>query len=299
VNRRAGHGGGCISGYTAAMPLRSRRAVLSAIATLAVTGCAADGGRWATHAPASSVIVDHRAWQLFLDRHTFVDAYGVTRVAYAAVPAADRELLDEYVAGLERVPVGELNRSEQLAYWLNLHNALMLRVVLGGLIARSPDEIDLGGGFARGPWRATLARVAGAPVSLDGIRASALRPVFKDPRWHYGLCDATLGGPALPRAAFEGDDVDRALEDAAIAYVNHPRAVRVEAEGLRLNAFWRRNLADFGGSEAAVLSHLASYADRELRVELRPGRPVAWMDDRRLNEWPGPFVAPLSRGTSG
>lgn len=281
------------------MSLRSRRALLSAIAVLAVASCAADGGRWTAHTPASTVIVDHRAWQLFLDRHTFIDAYGVTRVAYAGVPAADRELLDEYVAGLERVPVDKLNRSEQLAYWLNLHNALMVRVVLGGLIARSPDEIDLGGGLARGPWRATLARVAGAPVSLEGIRTAALRPVFNDPRWHYGLCDATLGGPALPRAAFEGDGVDRALEDAAIAYVNHPRAVRVEAEGLRLNAFWRRNLGDFGGSEDAVLSHLASYADRELRAELRPGRPVAWMDDRRLNEWPGPFVAPPTRGASG
>lgn len=271
------------------MPQVSRRSVVSALGALAVAGCTSGAdGRWAAHTPASSAGVDHRAWQLFLDRHTFIGADGVTRVAYADVPVTDRELLEQYVAGLERVPVGQLNRAGQLAFWLNLHNALMVRVVLGRLIARSPDEIDLGGGFARGPWTATLARVGGAAVSIEGIRGSALRPVFKDPRWHYGLCDATLGGPALPRAAFHADGVDRALEDAAIAYVNHPRAVRIEAEGLLLNAFWRRNLADFGGSEAAVLSHVAAYADRELRAELQPGRPVAWMDDRRLNEWPGP-----------
>ena len=62
--------------------------------------------------------------------------------------------------GLERVPVDRLARAEQLASWLNLHNALLVRVVLDHLFARSPDDIDLGGAFSRGPWTATLARVA-------------------------------------------------------------------------------------------------------------------------------------------
>lgn len=275
------------------MQRRSRRSVLLAVGAIAVgppllVGCDTPRpGRWAGHAPGSDAIVDHRAWQLFLDRHTFTGADGVTRVAYASVPVVDRELLDDYLAGLQRVPVKRLDRPQQLAFWLNLHNALMVRVVLDHLIARSPDDINLGGSFSRGPWGATLARVEGAGVSLGSIRTVALRPVFQDPRWHYGLCDASLGGPALPRTAFQGESVDREIEDAAIGYVNHPRAVRVEDGTLLLNAFWRRNLADFGGSASAALSHIAAYADRELRAELQPGRTVRWMDDHRLNEWPG------------
>lgn len=271
------------------MTPRSRRLfLLAALGTLPVAACAAaDPGAWAAHTAGSPATVDHRAWQLFLDRHSFKGADDVTRVAYAAVPGTDRELLDQYVAGLQRVPVGRLDRAEQLAFWLNLHNALMVRLVLDHLIARSPDDIAIGGAFAHGPWTATLARVAGEPVSLQAIRTQALRPVFRDPRWHYGLCDASLGGPALPRSAFHGPTVDRALEDAAIAYVNHPRAVRIEADALVLNAFWRRHRDGFGGSDAAVLDHIAVYADRELRAELHPDRPIRWMDDRRLNEWPG------------
>lgn len=274
------------------MPRRTRRSILIAMVATGVpllpAGCGASGSaRWAGHAAGSDAIVDHRAWQLFLDRHTFSGADGITRVAYAEVPVADRELLADYLTGLQRVSVRRLDRPEQLAFWLNLHNALMVRVVLDHLIVRSPDEIDLGGAFSRGPWSATLARIDGAAVSLESIRTTALRPVFQDPRWHYGLCDASLGGPALPRAAFAGPSVDRALEDAAIAYVNHPRAVRIEDGTLLLNAFWRRNLGDFGGTQAAALAHVAAYADRELRAELQPGRPVRWMDDRRLNEWPG------------
>lgn len=272
------------------MPSRNRRVILLTLASLPLAACAngtgGGAGAWAAHTAGSVATVDHRAWQLFLDRHSFAGADGVTRVAYAEVPGTDRELLEQYVVGLERVPVGRLDRSEQLAFWLNLHNALMVRVVLGRLIVRSPDEIDLGGPFARGPWSATLARVDGVPVSLAAIRNAALRPVFRDPRWHYGLCDATLGGPSLPRTAFAGATVDRALEDAAIAFVNDPRAVRVEGDTLVLNAFWRRYRDDFGGSNAAVLDHVAVYADRELRAELHPGRTIRWIDDRRLNEWP-------------
>ena len=113
---------------------RSRRFLLAGLgaaglgaATLA--GCGPAGGdRWAHHAPGSPATVDHRAWQLFLDRRTFVGADGVTRVAYAEVTPADRDMLAEYVAGLERVPVERLARAEQLAFWLNLHNALIVLV---------------------------------------------------------------------------------------------------------------------------------------------------------------------------
>lgn len=270
------------------MPSPSRRTVILALGAASLAGCAPPArDAWSAHTPGSAATVDHRAWQLFLDRHSFAGADGVTRVAYAEVPRADRELLDQYLAGLQRVPVGRLDRAEQLAFWLNLHNALMVRVVLDHLIARSPDEIDLGGPFTRGPWTATLATVDGRSVSLRAIRGEALRPVFRDPRWHYGLCDATLGGPSLPRLAFHGPTVDRALEDTAIAFVNHPRAVRVEADALVLNGFWRRYRDGFGGTDAAILDHIAVYADRELRAELHPRRPIRWIDDRRLNEWPG------------
>ena len=36
-----------------------------------------------------------------------------------------------------------------------------------------------------------------------------------------------------------------------------------------------------------MLAHIAAYADRDLRADLQPARGLRWMDDRRLNEWPG------------
>ncbi|NQW10523.1 MAG: DUF547 domain-containing protein [Alphaproteobacteria bacterium] len=267
------------------MMIPSRRLLLFALG-MALSGCAvsADPSVLSRYRPGSAEKLDHRAWQLFLDRNTVVGADGVTRVNYAEVPAADREMLTEYLRALQAVRLDRLDRAEQLAFWLNLHNAAVVRLVLDHLIVSSPDDIDLGGPFADGPWQADILAVMGQRVSLASIRRSALTPLFHDPRWHYGLSDATLGAPSLPRLAFDGTTIDRALEDAAIAFVNHPRAIRIEGDGLVLSAFWRRYMDDFGGGLAGVLAHIGLYADRDVRVALQPGKPVRWVDDRRLNE---------------
>ena len=130
--------------------------------------------------------------------------------------------------------------------------------------------------------------MSGRSLSLDGIRGEVLAPVFRDPRWHYGLCDGTLGAPSLSRRAFVGADVDRRLEDAAIAFIGHPRAVdlpRDRPDAVRLNALWRRHMADFGGSLDGVLASIDLYAVPELRAGLRERSEVVWMDDRRLNDF--------------
>ena len=265
-----------------------RRRLLAALAVLPVAACAGGPGAevWRHHVPRSTQTVDHRVWQVFLDRNTRDFPDGITRVDYTRVPSADRELLSAYIREQSMVSVTLLSRREQLAYWLNLHNAMVVRLILDHLIVRSPDEIETDSVFARGPWATPLVQVEGRPVSLDAIRREVLAPVFRDPRWHYGLCDATLGAPSLPRRAFVGEDVDRRLEDAAIDYIGHPRAVDV-ASGrpgvIRLNSLWRRNMQDFGGTLQAVFASIDLYAEADLRAVLSRDPEVVWMDDRRLN----------------
>lgn len=266
-----------------------RRRLLAALAALPVSACAGGPGAgiWRRHDPASRRRVDHRVWQVFLDRNTGDWPDGITRVDYARVSTTDRELLDAYIREQEAVPVASLSRREQLAFWLNLHNALVVRLILDHPLVGSPDDIEGGGLFSRGPWQVPAAVVADRPVSLEGIRGEVLAPVFRDPRWHYALCDGTLGAPSLSRRAYGGDDLDRRLEDAAIDYIGHPRAVDPAPERpgtVRLNALWRRHMADFGGGIEGVFASIDLYAESELRAVLRATPAVIWMDDRRLND---------------
>ena len=239
---------------------------------------------WPAATPNSTVTVDHRAWEVFLSRHAFDRGDGVTLVAYADVPMVDRELLDSYLAALQAVEIENLNRSEQLAFWLNLHNAIVVRIILDHPIVSSPDQIRSRGLFARGPWDAALLSVGGRRLSVRGLKRDVLRPGFRDPRWHYGLCEATIGGPALTLRPFVGATVDRALDDAAIAFVSSPRAVALEGDAQLLNALWRRHETDFGGDLGAVLAHIRLYAPLSLRQALSVDRETRWIDDRRLNE---------------
>jgi len=274
------------------MPSRRTLLAASLAASLAVPLAAcvttAPARDWTAYSPGSATRVDHRAWEVFLSRHAVpaTDGQGdaVTLVDYARVPAADRELLDEYIAGLARTDPATLDRAEQLAYWINLHNALVVRLVLDHPIVSSPDEIEIGGLLDNGPWRTTLIEVVGRPVSIRGIVETALRPVFRDPRWHYALSEATIGGPTLRRDPYLGAEIDGQLEEAALDYVGSARAVSIVGEAQHLNDLWRRNMIDFGGNQAGVIANIQLYAPSDVRQELQPDRPTVWTDDRRLNE---------------
>jgi len=63
--------------------------------------------------------------------------------------------------------------------------------------------------------------------------------------------------------------IDERLEAAAIAFVNHPRGVLLEGSHLTVSSLYDWDVADFGGSEAAVLRHLLACATPGLAMRLQ------------------------------
>lgn len=222
--------------------------------------------RWLDHDPGSMRVVDHGPWEQFLLRYLRVDADGIHRIAYAEVDAADRALLDGYLDHLAGLPIARLNRDEQMAYWINLYNALVVRLVLDHYpvasirdIARQPD----------GPWNLELITIDGVPVSLNDIQHRILRPIWRDPRVHYALNCGAIGCPNLQPVPFEGEHLDRQLTEAAMAYVNDARCIRFDDRRLVVSSIFRWYRDDFGGSDRDVISHLMAYAEPELALTLQ------------------------------
>ena len=181
-------------------------------------GIAAPGARlisthWLQNDSGSSVQLDHSAWSRFLAIYLFPGNDGVNRVAYGRVSAADKALLDGYIEMLVASPVSHLSRPEQLAYWINLYNAVTMRVVLQHYPVRSIREVD-GGLFGTGPWDAKLVTVEGERLSLDDIEHGILRPVWHDPRIHYAINCASISCPKLQPIAFTAGNVERLLDEA-------------------------------------------------------------------------------------
>jgi hypothetical protein len=214
--------------------------------------------RWAVYDPASAARIDHAPWTAFLERYLVPGA--VNRLRYAAVTAADRQRLDAYVAGLAALPISRYRRAEQLAYWINLYNALTVQLVLRYYPIHSIRDIDISPGLlAFGPWDKDLIAVEGQRLTLNDIEHRILRPIWNDPRLHYVLNCASLGCPNLAPRAFAADDADRLLDQAAREFVN-TRAVEVRDGRLIVSSIYAWFTEDFGGDQAGVLAHLRRYA---------------------------------------
>lgn len=225
--------------------------------------------RWQAHDTASTQTVDHGKWDMLLKAYVKPDASGLNRFDYQHVSTADREALRRYIDGLGKVPVSKLNRPEQFAYWINLYNALTIDVVLAHLPVKSIRDIDISPGFlASGPWDKKLIAVEGIEVSLNDIEHRILRPIWRDPRVHYGVNCASVGCPNLLTEAYTGATIDQMLDVAARAYVNTPRGAKIDENGLTVSSIYVWFKDDFGGNDQGVIDHLKRYAKPDLRAAL-------------------------------
>lgn len=225
--------------------------------------------RWQEHDPASRVEIDHGRWNAFLSRYVSASADGINRVVYAEVTAADKSLLQSYIRSLGRVAVNGLNRPEQRAYWINLYNALTIKVVLDKYPVSSIRKINISPGFfSTGPWGKKLIEIEGEEVSLDDIEHRILRPIWKDPRLHYAVNCAALGCPSLLRRAFTAANAETLLDKGARDYVNHPRGATIRGKRLSVSSIYTWFKEDFGGTDLGVIRHLRVFAKPGLRQAL-------------------------------
>jgi len=225
---------------------------------------------WQVNLPSSPTIVDHSAWNSILGKYVINDApSGINRFRYAAVTTADRRLLAAYLRKMQSITVSNLNRQEQKAYWINLYNALTVKVILDHYPVKSIMDIDISPGFfSNGPWDAKLLKIEGQDVSLNDIEHRILRPVFKDNRVHYAVNCASLGCPNLQDKAFTSSNTEQLLKKGAHDFINHPRGVHLRKGRLTVSSIYKWFQADFGGNEAGVIKHLQKYADAKLATTL-------------------------------
>ena len=225
---------------------------------------------WQAHDAGSRQSVDHSRWADFLDRYLVEGGDGINRIRYGAVSDADRRSLDAYIEQLAGITVTGLDRDRQFAYWVNLYNALTVKVVLDHYPVDSIRDIDISPGwFSSGPWGKELVTVEGKALSLDDIEHRILRPIWQDPRIHYAVNCAAMGCPNLMDRPYRAQDLDDCLDRQARRYVNHPRGFRFEDGDVIASKIYDWYQADFGNSEAGVIEHMMPYAEPGLEARLR------------------------------
>jgi len=235
--------------------------------------------RWQRHDPSSTVNVDHGLWASFLERYLVTShPSGIDRVAYDAVDPPGRALLDRYIADLAGVSPDTLHRTEQLPYWINLYNALTVRMVLENYPLDSIRDID-------DPWSRPVVTIDGQELTLNDIEHRIIRPIWRDSRIHYLVNCASIGCPNLPPEPLTAANYDERADQAAREFINHPRGVRFEQNRLILSAIFDWYAEDFGEDRSALLEHLMAYAHGDTANQLRGYRGrIRYRYDWSLNE---------------
>jgi hypothetical protein len=191
-------------------------------------------------------------------RKTFdqlLDLYVRNGDVYYRALRSDRAKLDGYINLLATASVAKASRPEQIAFWLNAYNALVLRTVIDHypIQARSSQYPaksirQIPGAFERLPHR-----VAGRTLTLDQIEKEVL-PEFRDPRVYFALGRGAAGSGRLRSEAFLPARIEEQLADVASECVTRAQCLSIDREGGKVNASsifsWRES--DFAAAFAAA-----------------------------------------------
>lgn len=225
---------------------------------------------WVINNPMSIKRISHDDWQAFLSKHVSTDDEGINVIDYSHLKKADIALLDRYITDMSQVEINDYNRQEQLAFWINLYNALTVKTVASYYPVGSVEEVNISPGmFSVGPWGAPLVSVNGQRLSLDDIHNRIIRPVWNDQRTHYALNNACIGAPNLSKKAYHGDTLEEQLNRSARIYINSFRGAQVIEGKLVVSKIYEWFVDDFGGSKQNVITHLRGFAKEPLKSQLQ------------------------------
>lgn len=175
--------------------------------------------------------------------------------------------LKELEAGMVQVAedndIAKWNRDEQLAYWLNLHNLLVMQVVAENYPYVSFKKLR------RMHWTRNMVTVKGVALSIQEIQDEIILAIWHDPMVIYGLFQASIGGPGLRPLALRGDKIQLSLQTSGVEFVNSYRGVHSWGKTAKASEFYKWTARAFPDFEADLRSHLSSLADEKTAAILK------------------------------
>jgi hypothetical protein len=198
--------------------------------------------------------VDHASFDAIL-KSTVKDGL----VDYGAIKDKHFSNLVSYLDALAKTDVSKLEKNDQLAYYINLYNAWMIKTICDRLKpGYTPSEYDYK------VFKEPFVRTGGKTISLNDLENNVVRPTFKDPRIHVALvCGARSCPPILPRA-YKADDLDATLDQNMKNFVADRFRNPIDEGGrtLKLSHIFDWYADDFGG-KAAVPGYISKVAGKD------------------------------------
>ncbi|MEN7342418.1 MAG: DUF547 domain-containing protein [Pseudomonadota bacterium] len=257
--------------------------LLLAAAAISAAACVQENGWNSEHWPAddnSIVTIDHNLWQQTLNDYLLPAYNDVNRVDYAGLKHDGMTTLNKYLAEMSSVDLASVRRDEQMAFWINVYNAMTFKVIAEAWPVESILTLDNG----KGPWDRPVFENNQRVLSLNDIEHRLLRGLWNEPRIHFAVNCASIGCPDVQPIAFTGQNLESLLTLAAQNFLRHPRAVRREGTTLHLSSLFDWYADDFGNNKTAVRDSLANMGDTATATRLTmPADEIAYAYDWGIN----------------
>ncbi len=199
-----------------------------------------------------------------------------------------RAIRDDLLALPEQLDLTELSRNHQLAYWLNLHNVIVLAEMADAYpftnVRPMFDRSKPGAFINKADYE-----IAGRKISVADIQDHVLQN-WKDPLVIYGFYMGAVGTPNIRQDAYQGSRVYDQLRENAFDFVNSVRGTQIWKTGeLRVATYYERMAKAFPDFEADLIRHIKKYASRKFERRLVGVASV----DARIDDW---HIADLYNG---
>lgn len=164
------------------------------------------------------------------------------------------------------------SRDEQLAYWFNLHNLLLIETVAKNYPTKRPSEIQIEGTSLHD---AKLITIGGTPLSLRNIREEIVYKSWQNIDVIYGFYLGDIGGPALMNYAFTGKNVNSVIQDLAEEFVTSLRGFQTTLSSKKVSKLYEDvRPYYFRNWPADLEDHLKKHAGSKLMPKISQNKPV-------------------------
>lgn len=136
--------------------------------------------------------------------------------------------LNRILTTAEKISVSKTDAKNYQAFWINAYNLSVIKGIIDNYPTNSP--LDNAGFFDK-----TTYSLAGKNITLNDIEHKLLRPVFKDPRFHFVLVCGAVGCPPLISKAYLPSILDAQLEAQTKKAINGS-FLKVNAKKKRVSA---------------------------------------------------------------
>ena len=175
--------------------------------------------------------------------------------------------------------IQSFSRNEQLAFWINLHNVVLIESIAKNHPTSNPSALVFGPEDAP-LHEAKLLTIKNVPLSLKNIRENIVYKNWDDPNVIYGFFRGDIGGTGLMPFAVTSENVKTVLATHGFEYVTSLRGFHTTKKARKVSQLYNEARPYyFPNWPQDIETHLKGYLkDHFLLDQLQQGKPIGFIE---------------------